>query len=457
MTAKGFSCLVGSALGFLPGLASAETAIPAPLPLSPTGIAVLLIFLLGVAMIVLELQLGVDKFIPAMMMLSGLAVISAYYYFAGDAPERFEPLARFLAETKSGIFSLLAFMAFMWMIVELLTERNVFGALNEYLLGLGLGARGLFWATGLLCFVLSPFFSSITTALVFGHSIKHQSIDSRYTHANFCNIIIASNAGIWFVGVSTTLMVVLAHKITLRDILFMIPASLTGWFASALALDAFYLRGMEPKKVLRSASQRVGIKPGGASLTIVSLVVMVGAVILNQIFRLDLEFALGFGLAILLFHVWHLRKQGVDIDLDVQLQKVEWVTLLYYIGIMSGVAALNHVGWLGYVTWLFENLDPTWVNTLIGVVSCCVDNNVLEAAVLAAKPAIGVDQWALNTLLIAIGGSLTAVGSAPGILAMTIDKSYTFMAHFRFLPVILVNFTVTFLVWYLQYQVLNIK
>jgi len=68
-------------------------------------------------------------------------------------------------------------MAFMWMIVELLNERNVFGALNQFLLDRGLGARGMFWASGALCALLSPFLNNITTAMIFGKSVKRLITD----------------------------------------------------------------------------------------------------------------------------------------------------------------------------------------------------------------------------------------------------------------------------------------
>jgi Na+/H+ antiporter NhaD/arsenite permease-like protein len=150
-----------------------------------------------------------------------------------------------------------------------------------------------------------------------------------------------------------------------------------------------------------------------------------------------------------------LKIRQVRIPLYVCLQKVEWATLMYYVGILSGVSALGYVGWLGYLQQAYESHDATWVNVIIGVVSCCIDNNVLEAAVLEAKPLMGIDQWSLNMLLIAIGGSLTVVGSAPGVIAMTIDKSYTFSAHTKFLPAIIVNFVCTILIWYIQYEVLS--
>ncbi len=450
------SVILGNALFWLPALGLAETRFPSSIhPLSPVGISVLCVFLAGLLMIGFEVQLDMNKYKPALMMQGTLVLIGGHYYFSGDAPERFEPLHRLLDTTKGEVFSLVAFMAFMWMIVEILGERNVFGALNEFLLGKGLGAHGFFWAMGFLCAVLSPFVSSITTALIFGKSLQSVSMDRRYTHAMLCNIIIASNAGIWFVGVSTTLMVLLAHRVSFRDVILLIPASLIGWFAGALALDLFYLRRLDAAQLLRPIAPHEGVKPGGISLAIVSMLAMAGAVLLNMVFHVDLEFALGFGFALLSFHLWVLKKRGIKIHLHRQLQKVEFATLLYYIGILTGVAALNHVGWLTYLSWLFEHEDATWVNVFIGIVSCCVDNNVLEAAVLGAKPNIGIDQWALNMLLIAIGGSLTAVGSAPGVLAMTIDKSYTFGTHFQFLPAILINFISTLAIWYVQYQVLG--
>jgi len=424
-------------------------------PLSPVGIAVLAIFLVGLAMIVFEVQLDMNKYIPALLMLGSLPLIAAHYYFTGSSPSRFAPFHRLLTQTKETIFSLVAFMAFMWMIVELLSERNVFGALNSALLNKGLKARGMFWAVGLLCVLFSPFLSSITTALVFGKSVKAMSKDPRYTHLMLCNIIIASNAGLWFVGVSTTLMALLAHRVALADLLPMASVSILGWFAGALVLDVAYLHPLTKTCVWVSLCKQEKIKPGGVSLAVVSVLAIAGAVWLNLMLEVDLEFALGFGFALVSLHLWFLKKRRIEIPFLALLQKVEWATLLYYIGILTGVAALEHVGWLAYLAGAFAQYDASLVNIGIGLISCCVDNNVLEAAVLAAKPDMGIDQWALNMLMIAIGGSLSSVGSAPGILAMMLDKSYTFAGHLRFMPALAANFFGTIAFWYLQYKLLG--
>jgi Na+/H+ antiporter NhaD/arsenite permease-like protein len=136
----------------------------------------------------------------------------------------------------------------------------------------------------------------------------------------------------------------------------------------------------------------------------------------------------------------------------VQLQKVEWNTLMFFIGIISGVAALNHVGWLGYISHLFEVVSPTWVNVILGVISGILDNVPVEAAALMSNPKLSLDQWALNALMVGIGGSLTVIGSAAGVMIMSIDKSYTFGTHLKYLPAILVNFFASLAVWYIQFH-----
>ncbi|HEY8098944.1 MAG TPA: hypothetical protein VIE65_23010, partial [Methylobacter sp.] len=98
------------------------------LPFSPVGLIVLSIFAIGLAMIIFEVQLAMDKFKPALMMMSTVAIIGMYYWLGGDDPERFKPLIAMQAATKESLFALIAFMAFMWMIVEILNERNVFAA-----------------------------------------------------------------------------------------------------------------------------------------------------------------------------------------------------------------------------------------------------------------------------------------------------------------------------------------
>lgn len=80
-------------------------------PFSLTGLLVLAIFLLGMTLIVFEAQLEMDKFKPAMFMMSGLIVIGVHY--AINAPNGVQYFLHAQSESKEELFGLIAFMAFM--------------------------------------------------------------------------------------------------------------------------------------------------------------------------------------------------------------------------------------------------------------------------------------------------------------------------------------------------------
>jgi len=423
-------------------------------PTSLLGLAVLFIFSLGMLLIILEAKLHIDKFKPALFMLTAFLLIGFYYWVSGDDPQRFEHFAEMQKENKVELFSLIAFMAFMWMIVEILAERGVFSTLNSYLIAKGLGATQMFWATGALAALLSPFINNITSAMIFGKSIKEISRNQEYTHIALCNLIIASNSGVWFLGTATSLMVVLAGKISILGLLALLPASIIGWVASAAVLQAFYLKKLSGE-LIDTTPDDVSIKRGGWGMVFCGTLAVAAAVIMNIVLHIDIEYAIGMGLSVLGLYAWYLKRHGTNVMLLVQLQKVEWNTLLFFIGIISGVAALNHVGWLNYISRLFEVLSPTAVNIALGAISGIMDNVPVEAAALMSNPDLSNSQWALNAMMVGIGGSLTVIGSAAGVMMMSIDKSYSFGTHLKFLPAILVNFFVSLGMWYVQFEMLG--
>jgi Na+/H+ antiporter NhaD/arsenite permease-like protein len=427
------------------------------MPLQPTswlGLAVLFIFSFGMLLIILEAKLHIDKFKPALFMLSSFLLIGIYYWISGDDPQRFEHFAEMQKENKVELFSLIAFMAFMWMIVEILAERGVFSTLNSHLIAKGLGSTRMFWATGALAALLSPFINNITTAMIFGKSIKEISRNQQYTHIALCNLIIASNSGVWFLGTATSLMVVLAGKISILGLLALLPASIIGWASSAAVLQTFYLKRLSGE-LIDTTPDDAHIKHGGWGMVFFGVLAVAAAVMMNIALHIDIEYAIGIGLSMIGLYAWHLKRHGTNVLLLVQMQKVEWNTLLFFIGIISGVAALNHVGWLSYISRLFEVLSPTTVNIALGVISGILDNVPVEAAALMSNPSLNNSQWALNAMMVGIGGSLTVIGSAAGVMMMSIDKSYSFGTHLKFLPAILVNFFVSLAVWYVQFELLG--
>ena len=129
------------------------------------------------------------------------------------------------------------------------------------------------------------------------------------------------------------------------------------------------------------------------------------------------------------------RRNDNDMVLDsfVQVQRVEWDTMLFFFGIIFAVGGLGVLGYLGLAsTLLYTDLGPTPANIIIGALSAIVDNIPLMFAVLTMDPAMSHGQWLLITLTAGVGGSMLSIGSAAGVALMGQAQGlYTFSSHLK--------------------------
>jgi Na+/H+ antiporter NhaD/arsenite permease-like protein len=134
------------------------------------------------------------------------------------------------------------------------------------------------------------------------------------------------------------------------------------------------------------------------------------------------------------------RKQ--DFDIYKNIGNVDWDTLLFFYGAMMMIGALGFIGYLDTIAhFLFGQISPTVANIMIGLSSAFVDNGTLMFAVLSMHPDLPPGQWLLLTLTLGAGGSLLAIGSAPGVALLgQIKEGYTFAYHMRWMPVILLGY-----------------
>jgi Na+/H+ antiporter NhaD/arsenite permease-like protein len=135
-------------------------------------------------------------------------------------------------------------------------------------------------------------------------------------------------------------------------------------------------------------------------------------------------------------------KRDQSFSIFEKIGRLEWDTLLFFYGAMMGIGGLGFIGYLDEVSiWLYGEHSPTVANILIGLSSAFVDNGTLMFAVLNMHPDLPMGQWLLVTLTLGVGGSLLAIGSAPGIGLMGISKGqYTFASHMKWSPVILLGY-----------------
>ncbi|MBR4273463.1 MAG: sodium:proton antiporter, partial [Bacteroidales bacterium] len=111
---------------------------------------------------------------------------------------------------------------------------------------------------------------------------------------------------------------------------------------------------------------------------------------------------------------------------------VDVPTILFFLGILSAVAALQTSGHLAAMSsWLDEtcNKNTYGIGLTIGVLSSIVDNVPLVAGSmgmyeLGATPELGLDGtfWQLLAYAAGTGGSILIIGSAAGVAAMGLEK-----------------------------------
>ena len=113
------------------------------------------------------------------------------------------------------------------------------------------------------------------------------------------------------------------------------------------------------------------------------------------------------------------------------LQKVDTASVLFFLGILMAVAALQEVGHLNTVaTFLDDKLAGNMytINISIGLLSAIVDNVPLVAAAQGMYPvgdgnfAVNGEFWQFLAYCAGTGGSALIIGSAAGVAVMGLEK-----------------------------------
>lgn len=121
------------------------------------------------------------------------------------------------------------------------------------------------------------------------------------------------------------------------------------------------------------------------------------------------------------------------------LTKIDYSTLLFFLGILMAVAALQVVGVLDQMAnFLNEKLHNVYfINTIIGFLSFIIDNVPLVAAAMGMYPLVHTGNgitpymmnfttdgafWELLAYCAGTGGSILIIGSAAGVVVMGMER-----------------------------------
>ena len=345
---------------------------------------------------------------------------------------------------------LLLFILVSMTYLNTMTERGVFNALRVLLLNKQFSYRQLFWITGGLAFLLSMVINGLTVGLLMGAVVVAVGKDKPKFIALAClNVVIATNAGgtVSPLGGISTLFV-WQHKILHFTEFFALMLPCLVNFMVPASIMFFSV----PKEKPDVTHQDIWLRRG--SKRIVFLFVFTLAITVSSNVLLELPPAAGMmaGLGLLQMFSYYLMKSenasftGIDkrtrtLDIFDSIRDIDWDTLLFFYGAMMIIGAVGFLGYLDLVAhFLFGEMNVTLANIMIGLSSAFVDNGTLMFAVLTMHPDIPNGQWLLLTLTLGVGGSLLAIGSAPGVGLLGQIKEYTFGFHLRWMPAVLLGY-----------------
>lgn len=425
------------------------------------------VFIIGYLAITLEHNLKLDKLIPALVMMAvcwalvalGIDSFSNWFDSAnhglveGFASKAHEAKMHLVEETLlhhlGKTAEILVFLLGAMTIVEIIDYFDGFATIKGFVTFKG--KKKLLWMFSILAFILSAIIDNLTATIVL-ISILQKIVKSREDRVWFAGlIIIAANAGGAFspIGDVTTTMLWIGDKVStgmlftylfIPSLLCMVVPTFIATFLPAFKGDINF----DENEVEKPKSQH------SATMLYLGL----GAILFVPVFKTVTHLPpyvgmmLSLGIVATFAEIYSRTKFSLtDFDTEASdlnahhspvhasLSKIEMPSILFFLGILMAVAALESLGILFNfadslkqgVPLIGSELAGTKVSDLVvlllGVGSAVIDNVPLVAASLGMfSESLDNPLWHFIAFSAGTGGSMLVIGSAAGVVAMGMEK-----------------------------------
>lgn len=387
---------------------------------------IIIVFIAGYLAIAFEHPLRINKASSAL--LTGVICWTIYALLGNDSELISEELAHHLSEIAGILFFLLGAMV----IVELIDAHDGFEVITQRITTTS--KRKLVWIVGLLAFFLSAILDNLTTTIVMV-SLLRKVIPSHKDRLMFAGlIVISANAGgAWSpIGDVTTTMLWIGNQVTTANIIIKtIVPSLVCFFVAALFISIKMTGNLEPIEAQKDSLRST---PGERKMVfIIGLACLLFVPIFKTITHLPPYMGIVFGLGMmwLLTEMVHSGKDEAEkglFSVNHALRKIDTPSILFFLGILLAVSALQSTGILTSVANALDNSigNISIITIIIGFLSAIVDNVPLVAA---AQGMYTLEQyptdhffWEFLAYCSGTGGSILIIGSAAGVAAMGMEK-----------------------------------
>ena len=435
------------------------------------------VFILGYVAIALEHKLNVNKAPVALFLGVSLWVIlildadgilsrditGGFANFLKENTEvsnlpRWEQYIEYISENQilkfvGEIAEILFFLMGAMTIVEIVDQHGGFNVITNRI-----KTRNkvqLLWIISVITFFMSAALDNLTTSIVMIALLRKLISRRQYRWLYAGMVIISANAGgAWSpIGDVTTIMLWIKGNVTTAGIVpqLFLPSLVS--MIVPLTILSFYLKGTFSNISKAESTKEKKVTIATRRERHIIFILGVGSLLFVPVFKvlthLPPFMGMLFGLSLLWIftEIMYYRKHELDekakMTVSRVLKNVDVPTILFFLGILSAVDALQTAGHLALLSeWLdksFTSVYPT--NILIGILSAIVDNvplvagamgmhNVVTPEMLSAaiNPEIMANYlvdgkfWTLLAYCAGTGGSILIIGSAAGVAVMGLEK-----------------------------------
>jgi len=391
-------------------------------------IALVFIFIIGYLLITLEHAIHINK--SAIALITAVLCWTILVLNPASKDASLDSLSHHLSSIAEIVFFLLGAMT----IVELIDAHDGFQNITEKIKTTN--KTKFVWTIALVTFFLSAVLDNLTSTIVMMSIINKLVKDKTVKWHLLGLVIISSNAGgAWSpIGDVTTTMLWIGHQMTpLNIIKETFLASLTCMVIPTLIIN-YRIKGnillvdevpINQNVISSSFDRNLVFFIGVSCLLFVPFFKVITALppYMGMLCSLGIMWVLTE-----LMHHKNVTDEKGSLSVSHALRKIDTPSILFFLGILMSIAALEQVGLLTRLAAFFDHefSDIKIIAIVIGLLSSVVDNVPMVAALqsMYSLDMYPTDHyfWEFLAYTAGTGGSVLIIGSAAGVAVMGIEK-----------------------------------
>lgn len=321
--------------------------------------------------------------------------------------------------------------------VAYLNAKGIVQSVVQRLCPAQMSTRSLMIMVALFAMTLSMICDNVTATLVTLGLVHAFDVEQKTRIKLAVLVVFAVNSGgvALITGDVTTLMIFLSGHVTMPQLLLLWVPAIVG----VMVLAGLMFPGVSGHVTTEKDPRTFTGMDWAIVATFFSTIVC--TMLFNFFFGVPPVLTFLVGLSIMFFIGHFMDMDPDEIRILEYVRQIEYETLLFFLGILLLVGMLKEIGTLDLLTNFYAQIAPQYANYVMGLFSALIDNVPLTAALLKSEPVLPTAEWLALTYGVGVGGSLLAIGSAAGIIAMSKVKGLTFGAFLRYTPLVFVAYT----------------